>query len=182
MARCSCKLFESHGVPCRHIIQVLRAEKLIELPDHYIMIRWQKRCKRFVFYMPLCNCDMFYSSDILIPFFCRAVFFDDDGNILEDVPADPVEVAMRKKKSDARNMFEDLIHMAKQSNEGMDFLTSSLSNLQVAIKDMVPSVSSTKQDEIESFIGAKIPNEVVIHPPNDLRSKGDAKELRKARR
>jgi hypothetical protein len=40
---------------------------------------------------------MFYSSDILIPFFCRAVFFDDDGNILEDVPADPVEVAMRKK-------------------------------------------------------------------------------------
>jgi hypothetical protein len=125
---------------------------------------------------------MFYSSDILIPFFCRAVFFDDDGNILEDVPADPVEVAMRKKKSDARNMFEDLIHMAKQSNEGMDFLTSSLSNLQVAIKDMVPSVSSTKQDEIESFIGAKIPNEVVIHPPNDLRSKGDAKELRKARR
>jgi hypothetical protein len=47
--------------------------------------------------MPLCNCDMFYSSDVLIPFFCRAVFFDDDGNILEDVPADPVEVAMRKK-------------------------------------------------------------------------------------
>jgi hypothetical protein len=73
---------------------------------------------------------MFYSSDVLIPFFCRAIFFDDDGNILEDVHADPVEVAMRKKISDARNMFEDLIHMAKQSNEGMDFLTSSLSNLQ----------------------------------------------------
>jgi hypothetical protein len=96
MARCSCKLFESHGVPyhhiiqvlraeklielldhvpCRHIIQVLRAEKLIELPDHYIMTRWQKWCKRFVFYMLLCNCDMFYSSDVLIPFFLQSYIF-----------------------------------------------------------------------------------------------------------
>jgi hypothetical protein len=71
--------------------------------------------------------------------------------------------------------------MTKQSNEGMDFLTSSLSNLQVAAKDMVPSVSSTKQDEIESFIGANIPTEVVIHPPNDLRSKGRCKRIKKSK-
>jgi hypothetical protein len=46
---------------------------------------------------------------------------------------------------------------------------------------MVLSVSSTKQDEIESFIGAKIPNEVVIHPPNDLRSKGRCKRIKKSK-
>jgi hypothetical protein len=28
---CSCKLFESYGIPCRHIIQVLRVEKLNEI-------------------------------------------------------------------------------------------------------------------------------------------------------
>ncbi|PVH48490.1 hypothetical protein PAHAL_4G340600 [Panicum hallii] len=88
IGRCTCKLFESHGIPCRHIMQVLRSEKLIELPE--------------------------------------TVIFDDEGNLLEDVPADPVEVGPRKKVSNARNKFEDLIQKAKSSDEGMDFLTSSL--------------------------------------------------------
>ena len=48
IARCSCKLYESNGIPCRHIIQVLRAEKQVELPVYYIMKRWEKRCKRYV--------------------------------------------------------------------------------------------------------------------------------------
>jgi hypothetical protein len=43
---CSCKLYESYDIPCRHVIQVLRAEKQIEIPSIYIMKRWEKRCKR----------------------------------------------------------------------------------------------------------------------------------------
>ena len=48
--RCSCKLYESYGIPCRHIIQVLRAEKQNEVPSNYIMKRWETRCKRCVLY------------------------------------------------------------------------------------------------------------------------------------
>ena len=40
-----------------------------------------------------------------------------------------MEVAMRKKILDSRNKFEDLIQMAKSSEQGMYFLYSSLSNL-----------------------------------------------------
>ena len=47
IANCSCKLFEKSGVPCRHIIQVLRVENQNELPSYYIMKRWEKRCKRY---------------------------------------------------------------------------------------------------------------------------------------
>jgi hypothetical protein len=47
IANCSCKLFESHGIPCRHIIQVMRMENQQELPTFYIMERWQRRCKRY---------------------------------------------------------------------------------------------------------------------------------------
>jgi hypothetical protein len=36
-----------------------------------------------------------------------------------------MEVALRKKIVDSRNKFEDLIQMAKNSEEGMDFLYSS---------------------------------------------------------
>jgi hypothetical protein len=43
---CSCKLYESYGIPCRHIIQVLRVEKQNEVPSSYIMKRWEKKCKR----------------------------------------------------------------------------------------------------------------------------------------
>jgi hypothetical protein len=46
MAMCSCKLFESRGISCRHIILALRGEKQMELPDCYFMKRWEKRCKR----------------------------------------------------------------------------------------------------------------------------------------
>jgi hypothetical protein len=69
---------------------------------------------------------MIYVGLVVIFFFCRTVIFDDEGNLLEDVPADPVEVGPRKKVSNARNKFEDLIQKAKSSDEGMDFLTSSL--------------------------------------------------------
>ena len=52
--RCSCKFYESYGIPCRHIIQVLRSEKQNEIPLVYIMKRWDKRCKRCVLYSFLC--------------------------------------------------------------------------------------------------------------------------------
>ena len=50
-ATCSCKLYESYGIPCRHIIQVLHAEKQNEVPSNYIMKRWKTRCKRCVLYV-----------------------------------------------------------------------------------------------------------------------------------
>jgi hypothetical protein len=40
-----------------------------------------------------------------------------------------MEVAMWKKISESRNKFEDLIQMAKTSEQGIDFLYYSLSNL-----------------------------------------------------
>jgi hypothetical protein len=46
--KCSCKLYESYGIPCRHIIQALRAKKENEIPLIYIMKRGEKRCKRYV--------------------------------------------------------------------------------------------------------------------------------------
>ncbi|WVZ93391.1 LOW QUALITY PROTEIN: hypothetical protein U9M48_039373, partial [Paspalum notatum var. saurae] len=154
--RCSCKLYESYGIPCRHIIQVLRAEKLNEIPSIYITKRWEKRCK-------------------------RELFFDEEDNLLDEKLKEPMEVARRKKILDSRNKFEDLIQMAKQSNQGMDFLLSSLSNLHDPLQKIVPATSISKQDEYESFIGTKISNEVDIHPPNDIKSKGRCKRIKKSK-
>ena len=88
---------------------------------------------------------------------------------------------MRKKISESHNEFEDLIQMAKNSEQGMDFLYSSLSNLVEPLQNHTPAMRVDKQDEYESFLGNKIPTEVDIHPPNDIGSKGRSKRIRKSK-
>jgi hypothetical protein len=83
--------------------------------------------------------------------------------------------------SDSRNKFEDLIQMAKNSDQGMEFLYSSLSNLVEPLQKTIPAATVTKQDEFESFLGSKIPHEVEIHPPNDIKSKGRCKRIKKSK-
>jgi hypothetical protein len=91
------------------------------------------------------------------------------------------EVAMRKKISESRNKFEDIIQMAKTSEQGMDFLYSSLSNLVEPLQKITPATRVDKQEEYESFLGNRIPTEVDIHPPNDIRSKGRSKRIRRSK-
>nr|XP_011465783.1 PREDICTED: protein FAR-RED IMPAIRED RESPONSE 1-like [Fragaria vesca subsp. vesca]XP_011465787.1 PREDICTED: protein FAR-RED IMPAIRED RESPONSE 1-like [Fragaria vesca subsp. vesca] len=45
-ASCTCKLFESARVPCRHVLAYLhRIHQLYKLPDQYILKRWTKSAK-----------------------------------------------------------------------------------------------------------------------------------------
>ena len=109
------------------------------------------------------------------------MFFDEEGNLLDEKAKDPVEVAMGRKISDSRNKFEELIQMAKNSEQGMEFLYSSLSNLVEPLQNIVPAATVNKQDEFESFLGGKIPQEVEIHPPNDINSRGRCKRIKKSK-
>ena len=79
--RCSCKFYESYGISCRHIIQVLRSEKQNEIPLVYIMKRWDKRCKRcalYEFFMPIL---LQYSS------ICYACFVTGNYYLMTKEPA-----------------------------------------------------------------------------------------------
>lgn len=44
-ATCTCKLFEFMGIQCRHVLKVLDARNIKDLPPHYIMKRWRKDAK-----------------------------------------------------------------------------------------------------------------------------------------
>ena len=88
---------------------------------------------------------------------------------------------MQKKILNSWNQFEDLIQMAKNSKQGIDFLFSSLSNLIEPLQKITPATTVNKQDEYESFLGSKIPNQVDIHPPNDIKSKGRCKRIKKSK-
>jgi hypothetical protein len=71
--------------------------------------------------------------------------------------------------------------MAKNSEPGMELLYSSLCNLEEPLKKIIPAATVNKQDEFESFLGSKIPNEVEIRPPTDIVSKGRSKRIRKSK-
>jgi hypothetical protein len=113
----------------------------------------------------------------------RDAFFDDEGNLLEDVPADPMEVAIRKKNSEARNRFEDLIQKAKHSNEGLDFLSSSLSNLETTFSRRwflvlaLVNKMNMNLSLVQKFLMKLSYTHLMIS-----RQRGDTKESRKTRR
>jgi hypothetical protein len=71
--------------------------------------------------------------------------------------------------------------MAKNSEPAIDFLCSSLSKLLEPLQKIVPNATVSKQDEFETFIGGKIPDEVQIHPPTDIVSKGRSKRIKKSK-
>ena len=88
---------------------------------------------------------------------------------------------MRKKISGSRNKFEDLIQMAKNSEQWMNFLYSSLSKLVEPLQNLTPAMRVDKQEEYETLLGNKIPNEVDIYPPTVITSKGGCKRIRKSK-
>jgi hypothetical protein len=71
--------------------------------------------------------------------------------------------------------------MSKNSELAVDFLCDSLSKLLEPLQQIVPSATVSKQDEFETFIGGKIPDEVQIRPPTDIVSKGRTKRIKKSK-
>jgi superfamily II helicase len=93
-----------------------------------------------------------------------------------------LDAAARKKISAVRNKLEDLIQTAKQSEEGMNFLLSSVLSIEEPLRKTVPAaVKYTRQEEYEAFIGCNIPTELNIHPPNDVRSVRRSKRIKRGK-
>ncbi|XP_042969131.1 protein FAR1-RELATED SEQUENCE 5-like [Carya illinoinensis] len=43
--KCSCALFEMRGILCRHVLGIMRVNKVCSVPEKYILDRWQKDIK-----------------------------------------------------------------------------------------------------------------------------------------
>jgi hypothetical protein len=54
-------------------------------------------------------------------------------------------------------------------------------NIEAFIDNLVPSTMQNTQEEYENFIGCELPDQIEIHPPNDARSKGRSKRIKRAK-
>lgn len=55
--KCSCSLFESRGLVCRHMAKILIEKDVSEIPPRYILTRWRKDVKRRHSYITICYDD-----------------------------------------------------------------------------------------------------------------------------
>ena len=110
--------------------------------------------------------------------FCRDSLYDSEGHLLAEKPIDSVDAVKRRKISDARNKLEYLTQMAKNFDEGIDFLTTTLLNMEEHLFQLVHVVSITRQEEHEAFLGCSIPSEISVLSPTNIRTKGRCKRIR----
>ena len=55
--KCSCMMFESIGIPCCHMVVVMKVEHLEEIPQSCIMKRWTKLAKVYTRSVPVNETD-----------------------------------------------------------------------------------------------------------------------------
>ncbi|GJN18619.1 hypothetical protein PR202_gb05795 [Eleusine coracana subsp. coracana] len=152
IARCSCMLMETHGIPCRYIIYVLRSTKLNELPSHYVLKRWTKYCK-------------------------KKIVYDANGNLLEEKRTNSMDMEVNRMASETRkdkeHLFNDL-----NSLDIMHIVKSKFQKFVNEIKEELLANQQSRVEEIEGFIGCSILWEINILPPNELHSKGRVKRIK----
>ncbi|KAG9441765.1 hypothetical protein H6P81_017619 [Aristolochia fimbriata] len=93
MANCTCMMFESEGVPCRHILLVLRNEKVCLLPESLILKRWTRTITREIVF---------------------------DENTIELRPN--LDEVVRIRRNDLASKIHKVLDVAFKSEEALSFL------------------------------------------------------------
>ena len=150
VAHCSCKKFECEGIPCRHILCVLKGKGLSELPSFYILHRWTK---------------MASSKPI----------FNVNSTLLEGRSQ-----MMHKDKLISNNWVEFLecMRLAGSDPDKLTLLGKRMQNIVKELKELDGGTSDRKISEFESFIGSSVPERIDILPPNQCHTKGSGKRLK----
>ncbi|PNY09356.1 protein FAR1-related sequence 5-like [Trifolium pratense] len=147
---CSCKMFEAQGIPCRHILCILKGKGLNEIPSQYILNRWTKLATK----QPI---------------------FDVDGNLLEGCAATEKESQLISK---AWNHLFKCMHMAGQHKEKLHLIINECVKIEKQLFEFEGDSTQTKKKELESLIGFELPTEVNIRPPKQSKTKGSGKRIK----
>lgn len=153
VAQCSCKLFESIGILCCHIILVLKGAGCNEIPEHYLLCRWTKTATK------------------------NAVF-DANGNVIEG-SCTSLPPNMRRLCSETWSKFKSGMQAAKQCEEKMKYLHKCISDAVEQMSKMGPNSGKSKVSEFESFVGTQFLVEISIHPPEVVHTKGNGRRFKR---
>lgn len=148
---CSCKLFQSIGLPCRHILLVLKHKGFTAIPKHLIAGRWFKDSDLSPVFMPTDN----IIEQSAIAYERKALINQLWGQFHSCISASGLDVAGLKK------LLTAFTEQDSSSSSGQ-------------------SVSShqSKASVIESFVGGSRPNQVHVHDPQQAKTKGSGRRIK----
>ncbi|GJM98068.1 hypothetical protein PR202_ga15043 [Eleusine coracana subsp. coracana] len=128
IAHCSCMLMETHGIPCRHVIYVLRSIKLNELPSHYVLKRWTKYCN-------------------------KEIVYDVDGIFLEEKRTNSMDMEVNRMALDMRKDMEDLFQRAGNSVDTMNIVKSKFQKFVDEIKESFLPINKVELKKPRVLLG-----------------------------
>ncbi|KAH1042188.1 hypothetical protein GYH30_024480 [Glycine max] len=133
----SCKMFQSQGIPCRHILCVLKGKGLTKIPSNYIVNRWTK----------LAN---------------RKPIFDITNN---DVGTFSKSENEGKLILDAWGHFFRCMDKAGQHKEKLLLVMNEVVNIAKQLAEYKGDSKQTKTNDLQTFVGSSIAKKVGILPP-----------------
>ncbi|CAJ2637873.1 unnamed protein product [Trifolium pratense] len=143
-------MFDSEGIPCRHILFVLKGRGFSEIPSHCIVNRWTKLATS------------------------RPVF-DCDGNVLEACSKFESE---RTLVSKAWAQLFKCMHMAGTNKEKLLLIYNEGCSIEQKMSKMKSDVVSRPLDEVEALIGVNVPEKIEVLPPKPSHTKGSGKHIK----
>jgi hypothetical protein len=150
---CSCRMFESMGIICRHIIVVLKNGGYNEIPSQNVLHRWTKMA-------------------------ARQLAYDANGHELEG-SSTCLSPTMQKLYSETRSNFSSALHASKHCEEKMRYLHKVIGDALVQLGQIDLVSEQSKVQEFESFVGTSFPSVINIHPPDVAKTKGSGKRLKR---
>ncbi|VAH85591.1 unnamed protein product [Triticum turgidum subsp. durum] len=152
-AQCTCRMFESLGILCSHIIVVLKNDGCNEIPSQYVLHRWTKMAARHLCY-------------------------DANGHEMEG-SSTSLSPIIKKLYSQTWSRFSLALHEARHCEDKMEYLNKVVADALAHLRQTAPLDEQSKVQEFESFIGTTFPSIINIHPPDIANTKGSGKRLKR---
>ncbi|XP_021724317.1 protein FAR1-RELATED SEQUENCE 5-like [Chenopodium quinoa] len=150
---CTCKMFESQGILCRHILFIMKDKSIREIPDLYIMNHWRK--------------------DILKKALAINVVLDDASKYDKK----------KQLVSDVWSKIFSCVSLSEQSEDDLSELIRTLSSFeeQMLTKNNPENETSSKEvkdADIQVLFGSNVVD-VNILPPNRCLNNGSARSSKR---
>ncbi|OMO71135.1 Zinc finger, PMZ-type [Corchorus capsularis] len=111
MIKCSCKKFETEGIPCRHAVNIMKVENMTRIPEKMVLARWRTDCGKslsriFPFHFDVEETKIFRQASLCV--LCNKIC--DDANFSN--------MAYDEAKAVLGNLHETLLRMKLEPNGG----------------------------------------------------------------
>jgi len=143
-------MFECEGIPCCHILCILKGEVLRELPSYYVLNR---RTKQTV----------------------KKSIFSADGTVLEGCSQTQHE---DKLISDTLLEFMDCMEITGRDPQKLMIALKGIQEISKELKDSSGNTSDGKVSQVEYFIGSIAPKKIEILSPKQSSTKGSGKRIK----